>query len=88
MPNKLPNFFATFCVTWDVRVSSSHHQNSPRNGRKKGPIAHYTKIGYGMEIACVLAGKASEDIIKKVKKSLRSKRKKRVYSWKFPRLLD
>jgi hypothetical protein len=43
--------------------------------------------GYGMEIACVLAGKASEDIIKKVEKSLRSKRKKRVYSWKFPRLL-
>jgi hypothetical protein len=43
--------------------------------------------GYGMKIACVLAGKASEDIIKKVEKSLRSKRKKRVYSWKFPRLL-
>jgi hypothetical protein len=44
--------------------------------------------GYGMEIACVLAGKASDDIIKKVEKSLRSKRKKRVYSWKFLRLLD
>jgi hypothetical protein len=44
--------------------------------------------GYGMDIACVLAGKASEDMIKKVEKSLRSKRKKRVISWKFPRLLD
>jgi hypothetical protein len=44
--------------------------------------------GYGMEIACVLAGKASEDIIRKVEKSLRSKRKKRVISWKFPRPLD
>jgi hypothetical protein len=43
--------------------------------------------GYGMDIACVLAGKASEDIIKKVEKSLRSKRKKKVYFWKFPRLL-
>jgi hypothetical protein len=41
-----------------------------------------------MEIACVLAGKASDDIIKKVEKSLRSKREKRVYSWKFPRPLD
>jgi hypothetical protein len=44
--------------------------------------------GYGMDIARVLAGKASEDMIKKVEKSLRSKRKKRVISWKFPRLLD
>jgi hypothetical protein len=44
--------------------------------------------GYGMEIACVLAGKASEDMIKKMEKSLRSKRKKRVISWKFSRLLD
>jgi hypothetical protein len=33
-----------------------------------------------MEIACVLAGKASEDMIKKVEKSLRSKKKKRVVS--------
>jgi hypothetical protein len=41
-----------------------------------------------MEIACVLAGKASEDMIKRVEKSLRSKRKKRVISWKFARLLD
>jgi hypothetical protein len=47
-----------------------------------------TSPGYGMEIACVLAGKAFEDIIKKVEKSLKSKRKKRVYSWKFPRSLD
>jgi hypothetical protein len=33
-----------------------------------------------MEVACVLAGKASEDIIKKVEKSLRRKSKKRVVS--------
>jgi hypothetical protein len=44
--------------------------------------------GYGMKIACVLAGKASENIIKKVEKSLRRKSKKRVVSWKLPRLLD
>jgi hypothetical protein len=44
--------------------------------------------GYGMEITCVLAGKASEDMIKKVEKSLRSKKKKRVVSWKFPRPLN
>jgi hypothetical protein len=37
---------------------------------------------YGMEIACVLAGKASEDMIRRVKMSLRSKRKKMVISWK------
>jgi hypothetical protein len=41
-----------------------------------------------MEIACVLAGKASEDIIRKVEKSLRTKRKKMVFSWKFPWQLD
>jgi hypothetical protein len=44
--------------------------------------------GYGMEIASVLAGKASEDIIRKVEKSLKSKRKNRVVSWKFSRPLD
>jgi hypothetical protein len=44
--------------------------------------------GYGMEIACVLAGKASKDIIKKIEKSLRRKSKKRVIPWKLPRLLD
>jgi hypothetical protein len=43
--------------------------------------------GYGMEIASVLAGKASEDMIRKVEKSLRSKRKRRIVSWKLPRLL-
>jgi hypothetical protein len=43
---------------------------------------------YSIEIACVLARKASEDMIKRVEKSLRSKRKKRVISWKLPRLLD
>jgi hypothetical protein len=31
-----------------------------------------------MEIACVLARKAFEDMIKRVEKSLRSKRKKRL----------
>jgi hypothetical protein len=44
--------------------------------------------GYGMEIASVLAGNASDDIIRKVEKSLRRKKKKRVISWKFTRLLD
>jgi hypothetical protein len=48
---------------------------------------HIASPGYGMEIACVL-GKASQDIIKKVEKSLRRKSKKRVVSWKLPRLLD
>jgi hypothetical protein len=43
--------------------------------------------GYSMEIASVLAGKASEDMIRKVEKSLRSKRKRRIVSWKLPRLL-
>jgi hypothetical protein len=31
-----------------------------------------------MDIACVLARKASEDMIKRVEKSLRSKKKKRL----------
>jgi hypothetical protein len=44
--------------------------------------------GYGMEIASILAGKASKDIVRKVKKSLKSKRKKRVIIWKDPQLLD
>jgi hypothetical protein len=35
---------------------------------------------YSIEITCVLAGKASEDIIRKVDKSLRSKRKKMIFS--------
>jgi hypothetical protein len=41
-----------------------------------------------MEIACVIARKAFEDIIKKVEKSLRRKSKKRVVSWKLSHLLD
>jgi hypothetical protein len=43
--------------------------------------------GYGMEMACVFAGKAYENMIKKVEKSLKSKRKNKVVSWKLPRLL-
>jgi hypothetical protein len=43
--------------------------------------------GYGMEIASVLAGKASKDIVRKVEKSLRSKRKKMVIIWKAPQQL-
>jgi hypothetical protein len=39
--------------------------------------------GYGKEIASVLTGKASDDITRKVEKSLRSKKKKRVITWKF-----
>jgi hypothetical protein len=38
---------------------------------------------YGKEITSVLSGKAPDDIIKKVEKSLRSKRKNRVITWKF-----
>jgi hypothetical protein len=44
--------------------------------------------GYGMEIACVLAGKASKELVEKVEKVLKSKRKKRVIIWKDPQLLD
>jgi hypothetical protein len=44
--------------------------------------------GYGMKIACVLAGKAFEDMIKKVENSPRSERKKRVIFSNLPRLLD
>jgi hypothetical protein len=35
-------------------------------------------FGYDMKIGSVLAEKASNDIIRKVEKSLRSKRKKRI----------
>jgi hypothetical protein len=44
--------------------------------------------GYGMEIACVLAGKASKELVENVEKFLKSKRKKRVIIWKDPQLLD
>jgi hypothetical protein len=43
--------------------------------------------GYGKNIACVLAGKASKDIIMKVEKSLSTKRKKMVFTWKVPQQL-
>jgi hypothetical protein len=35
--------------------------------------------GYGKDIACVLTGKASDAMIRKVEKSLRSKRKKMIF---------
>jgi hypothetical protein len=44
--------------------------------------------GYGKEIACVLAGKASKGLIKKVEKSLRSRRKNRIITIKLPQLLE
>jgi hypothetical protein len=44
--------------------------------------------GYGKDIACVLAGKASECLIRKVEKSLRSRRKKRWITVKLPQLLE
>jgi hypothetical protein len=44
--------------------------------------------GYGKEIACVLAGKASKDLIRKVEKSLRSRRKNRIITIKLPQLLE
>jgi hypothetical protein len=43
--------------------------------------------GYGKDIACVLAGKASKEIIRKVEKFLRTKRKKMVFTWKVPQQL-
>jgi hypothetical protein len=43
--------------------------------------------GYGKDIACVLAGKASKELIRKVEKSLRTKRKKMVFTWKVPQQL-
>jgi hypothetical protein len=43
--------------------------------------------GYGKEIACVLAGKASKGLIRKVEKSLRSRRKNRIITIKLPQLL-
>jgi hypothetical protein len=43
--------------------------------------------GYGRDIACVLAGKASKEIIRKVEKFLRTKRKKMVFTWKVPQQL-
>jgi hypothetical protein len=43
--------------------------------------------GYGKDIACVLAGKASKEIIRKVEKFLMTKRKKMVFTWKVPQQL-
>jgi hypothetical protein len=43
--------------------------------------------GYGKDIACVLAGKASKELIRKVEKSLRTKRKRLVFTWKVPQQL-
>jgi hypothetical protein len=44
--------------------------------------------GYGKEIACVLAGKASKGLIRKVEKSLMIRRKKRCITIKLPQLLE
>jgi hypothetical protein len=44
--------------------------------------------GYGKEIAYVLAGKASKDLIRKVEKSLRIRRKNRIITIKLPQLLE
>jgi hypothetical protein len=41
---------------------------------------------YGIEIASVLTGTTSKDIIRKVEKFLRCKRKKRVIIWKAPQM--
>jgi hypothetical protein len=43
--------------------------------------------GYGKEVACVLAGKASKSLIKKVEKSFTRRRKKRYITIKFSQLL-
>jgi hypothetical protein len=44
--------------------------------------------GYGKEIACVLAGKASKSLIRKVEKPLRSRKKNRIITIKLPQLLE
>jgi hypothetical protein len=44
--------------------------------------------GYGKEIACVLTGKASKGLIRKVEKSLRSRKKNRIITIKLPQLLE
>jgi hypothetical protein len=45
-------------------------------------------IGYGKKIACVLAEKASKDLIRKVLKSLRNRRKNITITIKLPQLLE
>jgi hypothetical protein len=44
--------------------------------------------GYGKEVACILAGKASKILIRKVEKSFTSRRKKRYITIKFLQLLE
>jgi hypothetical protein len=44
--------------------------------------------GYGMKIASILVGNASEDVIKKVEMSLRIKKKNGVITWKVSASLD
>jgi hypothetical protein len=44
--------------------------------------------GYGKEIACVLTGKASKGLIRKVEKSLRSRKKNSIITIKLPQLLE
>jgi hypothetical protein len=44
--------------------------------------------GYGKEVACVLAGKASKSLIRKVEKSFTRRRKKRYITIKFSQLLE
>jgi hypothetical protein len=43
---------------------------------------------YGKEIACILMGKASKGLIRKVEKSQRSRRKNRIITIKLPQLLE
>jgi hypothetical protein len=38
--------------------------------------------GYGKEISCVLSGKASEEMMKKVEKSIEGKRRKKTVTRK------
>jgi hypothetical protein len=44
--------------------------------------------GYGKEVACVLAGKASKSLMRKMEKSFTSRRKKRYITIKFSQLLE
>jgi hypothetical protein len=45
-------------------------------------------LGYGKDIACVLMGKASKGLIRKVKKYLRSRRKNIIITITLPQLLE
>jgi hypothetical protein len=70
----------------DIELLATPRRESWRRSCTQRRVAHDLSPTPGrrgttrLEIACILAGKASEDMIKKVEKSLRSKKKKRIVS--------